>query len=208
MCSSDLDRGDAVIAAERLDALEVSAMPPWAAHMTMVLGDSASVGAFPTLARRYASLARRWHALDSAAWERARQTTLLAALSEARAHVDEGEVKVLELLDSVAAWVSRGSPALERWALRATANALVTTTLATQRACVRPWAIAAASHDAASAASLAIRAVSDDDQWAAAYALRSAALLASWAARAASQTERQAVDRIVTAWLDAVEAEL
>ena len=70
--------------AERASACPAHVMPPWLAHLTPWIDDEVSEDAWPGVIRRYAALARRWSALDDAAWERARIASLIAIVSEAR----------------------------------------------------------------------------------------------------------------------------
>lgn len=55
-----------------LAACPASLMPDWMAHITPAIDDWGSDSLWGVTIRRYADLARRWHVLDDAAWERVR----------------------------------------------------------------------------------------------------------------------------------------
>ncbi len=102
--------------AQSAAACPARVMPLWLAELTPWIDDSPSDDAWPHVVRRYASLARRWHVLDSAAWERARIGALLAIVEEARTHAGD-DARVIAAIDGVIAWLRRGAPESERLAL-------------------------------------------------------------------------------------------
>lgn len=112
--------------AQSASACPAEVMPEWLAHLTPWIDDAPSEEAWPALVRRYAALARRWHVLDTAAWERARIGALIAIVSEARMHCPQHETQTLAAIDGVLAWLRRGAPASERlaalWAAEAAAQ--------------------------------------------------------------------------------------
>ena len=163
-------------------------MPPWLAHMTPWIDDEVSAHAWPGVIRRYAALARRWSALDDAAWERARVASLIAIVGEARLHCPADEVRALSAIDAVLEWLRRGAPESERAAVSASDAA---------------WAEAAESAAESAAVSEATRAATK--------ATRAACALAAWAGEAAEASAASvaaASDRIAAAVLDAIEAEI
>jgi hypothetical protein len=172
-------------------------MPPWLAHMTPWIDDEVSAHAWPGVIRRYAALARRWSALDDAAWERARIASLIAIVGEARLHCPADEVRALSAIDAVLEWLRRGAPESERVAVRdaaawAAARAVVlatrAATKATRAAARAAWAGEAAAASAASVAAAAARAASS--------------------AAASARARAAASGRIAAAVLDAIEAEI
>lgn len=180
-------------AAESASACPAEVMAPWLAYMTPWLDDATSAQAWPAIVARYAALARRWHTLDDAAWERTRIVSLIVIVAEARAHVAPEHAGVLAAIDGVLDWLRRGAPESEREAAWAAARAA----RAAARAARAAWAAGAA--------------------WAAAWpAAESAesARTAAWAAEEAAweeeaaDTKRAAADRITTGVLDAIEREI
>jgi hypothetical protein len=164
--------------AQSADACPADLMPLWLAELTPWIDDAPSEHAWPHVVRRYASLARRWSALDSAAWRRAKIGALLTIVEEARAHASDDAV-ALAAIDGVIAWLRRGAPESERdgvadpaWAAAAWAAAAAVA-----------WAAAWAAADKAAAASAA-------------------------AARADAAAEAAAADRIAAGVLDAIEREI
>ena len=192
--------------AERASACPAHVMPPWLAHLTPWIDDEVSEDAWPGVIRRYAALARRWSALDDAAWERARVASLIAIVGEARLHCPADEVRALSAIDGVLEWLRRGAPESERAAVSASDAA---------------WAEAAESAAESAAVSEATRAATKATRaaaraaWAGEAAAASAASVAAAAARAASSAAASAraagaaaSDRIAAAVLDAIEAEI
>ncbi len=94
--------------AESASACPAEVMPRWLAHLPPWLDDAPSEQAWPALVRRYAGLARRWGALDAAAWERARVGVLLVIATEARQHCPQHEAQALAAIDEVLAWLRQG----------------------------------------------------------------------------------------------------
>ena len=160
-------------------------MPPWLAHMTPWIDDEVSAHAWPGVIRRYAALARRWSALDDAAWERARVASLIAIVGEARLHCPADEVRALSAIDGVLEWLRRGAPESERAAVSEATRAATKATRAAARAA---WAGEAAAASAASVAAAAARAASS--------------------AAASARARAAASGRIAAAVLDAIEAEI
>ena len=156
-------------------------MPEWLAHLTPWIDDAPSEEAWPALVRRYAALARQWHVLDAAGWERARIGALISIVSEARAHCPQHETQTLAAIDGVLAWLRRGAPASERlaalWAAEASATAAAAVTAAFGADCAA---------EAAKAAQSAAKA----------------------AAKAAARWSATASDRIAASVLDAIEREI
>ena len=160
-------------------------MPPWLAHMTPWIDDEVSAHAWPGVIRRYAALARRWSALDDAAWERARVASLIAIVSEARLNCPSSEERALAAIDGVLEWLRRGAPESERAAVSEATRAATKATRAAARAA---WAGEAAAASAASVAAAAARAASS--------------------AAASARARAAASGRIAAAVLDAIEAEI
>jgi hypothetical protein len=193
-------------AAESASACPAEVMPAWLAFLTPWLDDAPSAGAWPSIVSRYAALARRWHVLDAAAWERARIASLMAIVSEARTHVaPEEHARVLAAIDGVLGWLRRGAAesvreAAEADAARAAAARAARAAMAAAEAdATAVWAARAAVWAAARAA--------EADATAAARAAR----VAVWAARAgrvATAAAMAAADRIAAGVLDAIEHEI
>jgi hypothetical protein len=151
-------------------------MPAWLAHLTPWLDDEPSAEAWPAIVRRYASLARRWHVLDAAAWERARVGACVAIVVEARSHVDASEAQALAAIDAVLAWLRAGAPEAQREPTWRAASALAASALAASEASAwAAWAAEATEAEATEAAT-----------WASAWA--------AWAAWAAEATEAEATE--------------
>src|SRR5580692_89519 len=64
-------------------------MPAWLAHLTPWIDDAGTLKAWPTMVRRYAELAGRWHVLDAAAWQRLDYASRAAAVQEAMKHTQD-----------------------------------------------------------------------------------------------------------------------
>jgi hypothetical protein len=171
--------------AERASACPAHVMPPWLAHLTPWIDDEVSEDAWPGVIRRYAALARRWSALDDAAWERARIASLIAIVSEARLNCPSSEERALAAIDGVLEWLRRGAPESERAAVSEATRAATKATRAAARAA---WAGEAAAASAASVAAAAARAASS--------------------AAASARARAAASGRIAAAVLDAIEAEI
>ncbi len=157
-------------------------MPQWLARLVPWMDDRGSDAAWPDMVRRFAGIASRWHSLDSDAWERARRASIVDILREALSHVTIDKWGVTDAINGVISWVERGEPKEEQKHVRSAAAA------------------AYANADAAAAAYAAYAAYA-----AAAYA---AAYAAYAAAAYAAAVRRAAVDRMTTAILDAIEAEI
>ena len=109
--------------AESASACPAEVMPAWLAHLTPWLDDAPSEETWPGIVQRYAGLARRWHVMDEAGWERARIGALIAIVSEARRSCPQHEAHALAEIDGVVAWLRRGAPESERSAARSAAEA-------------------------------------------------------------------------------------
>jgi hypothetical protein len=131
-------------------------MPRWLAHLTPWLDDAPSEQAWPALVRRYAGLARRWHALDAAAWERARIGVLIVIVTEARRSCPQHEAQALAAIDEVLAWLRQGAPDSGRlaaeWAAEAAAGASAKAAWASAEAAAEAAQWASASACSATAA--------------------------------------------------------
>ena len=171
--------------AESAAACPAEVMPPWLAYLTPWLDDAPSADAWPHIVRRYASLARRWHVLDSTAWDRARIGALLAIVEEARTHAG-GDPRVLSAVDGVIAWLRRGAPHHESTCVRDAAWAARAVAAAAAARASAAWAV-----DAADAAARAVDAAR-----------------AARAAVAGAVAGAAAADRIAAGVLDAVEREI
>jgi hypothetical protein len=159
-----------------------SVMPLWLAKITPILDDRGSVGAWPGMVRRYASLARRWHVLDEEGWLRAQYGACAAITREAMAHAKRPDVidvcrEVADLCDRRAS----GEPELGH-----RLSAARTRALALRSKC---WAAEAAAAATATAAATAAAA----PYWSPKYV------------QIRQQTCEAANDRIATAVLNAIE---
>lgn len=170
--------------AQSASACPAEVMPAWLAHLTPWIDDAPSEEAWSALVGRYAALARRWHVLDTAAWERARIGVLIAIVTESRQHVLPHESRALAAIDGVLAWLRRGAPEDERLAALWAAEAAQT------------WAATWAARSAAETARSAAEAAQSSARSAVASAAEAAAAVAA------------AADRLATAVLDAIEAEI
>lgn len=112
--------------AQSASACPAEIMPEWLAYLTPWLDDAPSEEAWPALVRRYAALARRWHALDADGWERARIGVLIAIVTEARSYCPSNEAVTLTAIDEVLAWLRRGAPEAGREAAARSAAAAET----------------------------------------------------------------------------------
>lgn len=208
-----------VAASESARRCPAEVMPPWLAHLTVFVDDEPSAVAWPGIVRRYASLARHWHSLDDAAWERARLGALIAIVDVARSHVAASETQALAAIDGVLAWLRAGAPE----GARATLWVATWTAAETAWATTKTRAAGAAAAAAAEAAEAAWRATEASDEateaaeQAAKAAIRTAATAArataavAWpaaAARSAAHCSVTAADRIAAGVLDAIEREV
>jgi hypothetical protein len=179
-----------------------SVMPLWLAKITPILDDRGSVGAWPGMVRRYASLARRWHVLDEEGWLRAQYGACAAITREAMAHAKRPDVidvcrEVADLCDRRAS----GEPELGHRLSDARTRAL-----ALRSKC---WEAAAAAAEAAAATRVAAAAAAAASEAAAEAAADGAAAEAAaapyWSPKYVQRTREAANDRIATAVLNAIE---
>ena len=89
------------------EACPATVMPQWLAALTPEIDDHTSLAARPAILRRYAAVARRWHALDAPTWRRLDFETRALSVRVARPHATAAEWRaidaVLALLDQEAA---------------------------------------------------------------------------------------------------------
>jgi len=181
--------------AEDAEDCPADVMPLWLALLTPDLDDYVSHEYRPTLIRRYAGLAHRWHVLDADAWQRCDWAARRVALVEARSHTDyEPSVEVCDLVIALLDRALAGDePSAQEWADAMTVARTVAMTVASTVAETAAATAAAASWAATATA-------------AAATAAAEKAAAASWAAGPAAATA--AWDRIAEAILDAIEVEI
>jgi hypothetical protein len=115
-----------------------SVMPPWLALLTPILDDRGSVGAWPGMVRRYASLARRWHVLDEAGWLRARNGACAAIAREAMRHTKRPDV-IAVCREVAGLREQRGERPLQLSAARARAEGLRLMLLANEVEASSAW---------------------------------------------------------------------
>jgi hypothetical protein len=183
---------------ENPDFCPAAVMPQWLAHLTPWLDDACTSAAWPSVVRRYAACAARWHTLDEAAWRRVEVVARRAAVVEAMRHTSDEQV--LDACRDVLDWLDSDMPESSRAAERAAAAAAWAAEVAAEGAA---WA-ASAARTAASAARAARAAAA----WASEAAERAAVAAASAAASASEAwAAAEAADRIVDAILAALEQE-
>jgi membrane protease subunit (stomatin/prohibitin family) len=175
-------------------------MPAWLAYLTPWIDDSGTVEHWPDVVRRYASLARRWHALVPEQWHRLDYRVRAICVREATRHTTDQKVietcaKVALLCDRVA---NGGDVTSKEWAVAAA-----------RAAGAAAWAARAA---AGTAEARAARAEAEAAAGAGAAAWAARAAWAAKAARAEAGTAEAAgaagADRIIDAVLDAIEQEV
>lgn len=83
-------------------------MPEWLMSLTQWMDDYGSTEERPSIARRYASLASRWSALDEAAWRRLDLAARRIALAETIQH--EAFPPCLTHCSRLIAWLDAGAP--------------------------------------------------------------------------------------------------
>ena len=108
------------------DACPAEVMPAWLAHLTPWMDDNVSARYRPTLLRRYADLAHRWHALTDEDWRRPDYRCRAIAVREARRYTDN--TRVIAAIDGVLLLLDRaadgGEVSTQEWAVvRAAAEA-------------------------------------------------------------------------------------
>jgi len=197
----------AVAGSKNIASCPAEVMPAWLAHLTPWMDDAGSMEAWPGMVRRYADLAGRWHVLTPEAWQRLDYVARRLSVIEARSHVD-GSRKwakpILLAIDGVVALLDRAIagdiPTKQEWSKAAEAAAEVAAAEA-----AAAWRAAAAGR-AAEAAAEAAAAEAAAAEVAAAAAAEAAA--AEAAAAEAAEAAAAAADRITTAILDAIEAEI
>ena len=75
-------------------------MPLWMAHLTPWIDDRGTNDPWPSVVRKYASLASRWHVLNDEQWEAARRAVVRAILRPVHRVFPQLHNSVSELLDS------------------------------------------------------------------------------------------------------------
>jgi hypothetical protein len=167
-----------------------SYMPTWLAELTPSIDDETFPANWPSIIKRYANLANRWHVLDEAAWERVKWKTIDASLIIAEPHDANNVVAPVRAL--IKRQLSGDLPTREEWARIACAALEATRTSKTK------YKYAAASAWAA-ARNLVVQA-----------ARQAARVAARSVAREAVhfKTRSQAWDTIATALFDALETEI
>lgn len=172
-------------------ACPATLMPEWLAVLSTWIDDAPSAEAWDGLMRRYANLASRWWRVSPEAWTRLDYTCRRIAVAEARRYAGD-DAKVLAAIDGVLSLLDRAiagdMPTAGEWAASGARAA----------AAARAWAAWAARASGARAAAWAASASVADAAWAAARA----------AARAAEAAGEAASDRMISAMLDAIEAEI
>ena len=212
--------------AESATACPAEVMPPWMAHLTVWIDDNPSEGAWPALVGRYAALARRWHALDDAGWERARIGVMIAIVTEARMHVAPKYAEASVAVNGVLAWLERGASKdelalMQAAARRATKAASKAAAAASTRraaegavweeATHETWAAAcavwAADRVVTSEMKEGPRAAEDAKEAAWRYAM-STGSVDTWLGVAERAVKEASADRIAEHMLDAIEQEI
>jgi len=124
-------------------ACAAEVMPKWLALMTPWIDDAGSLEPWPIVIRRYAALARRWHALTSADWRAVEYRVRAITVREAMAHTKHE--KIVAICERVAALCDRfaGGEAGLEWAAAAAAAAAADAAAAARWAAAR-WAADAA----------------------------------------------------------------
>ena len=168
-----------VAARENASACPASIMPKWLAYLTPWMDDAGSDEVWPSMVRRYAAVAARWHVLTNETWQRLDYTARRIALEDC-----------LPLAGGAAPAVERVIALLRR----AEAGAAVA---GRQWAAARSAARAAAWAAAGAAAEAAARATAG--------AAGDSAGASAWAAWAAAWAAEAAADRIAAAILTAIE---
>ena len=183
-----------VAAKEDASACPADIMPQWLAYLTPWMDDEGSDDVWPSMVRRYAAVAARWHVLNDETWRRLDYTARRIALEDCLPLAGEAAPAVDAVLILLRREESGDAVADSEWAdARADARA----------AEAAAWADARAAEAAAwAAAGAAARAAAWAAEAAAGAAARAAARAAEAAARAAA---RAAADRITAAILTAIE---
>lgn len=77
-------------------------MPSWLATITPAMDDNGTQEAWPSMVRRYADLAGKWHILTDAAWERVRRQALITITESAviSSHLESTRTMILDWLRS------------------------------------------------------------------------------------------------------------
>ena len=71
-----------VAASRDSSACPADIMPQWLAHLTPWMDDAGSIGAWPSMVRRYAAVAARWHVLSKETWRRLDYTARRISLED------------------------------------------------------------------------------------------------------------------------------
>jgi hypothetical protein len=205
-------------------------MPEWLARLTPWMDDRGSLDAWPGMVRRYAAVARRWHALTPADWRKLDFAARAICVREAVSHTKVARVvevcgAVIALCDRAASgdepteqeWRAVAAEAEAAWRA-AEAEAWRAAEAAWRAAEAEAWgAVAVAGGGAAAGGAVAEAAVAavawraaeaaaeaaeaaEAAAWRAAEAAEAAEAEAAWRAAA-----RRAADRITSAILGAIE---
>jgi hypothetical protein len=94
-----------------------SYMPSWLAELTPAIDDNTSNKNWPSIIKRYANLANRWHVLDEAAWERVKWKTIDASLIIAEPHDANNVIAPVRVL--IKRQLSGDPPTQDEWAAAA-----------------------------------------------------------------------------------------
>lgn len=95
---------------ERSTDCPAEVAPRWLAELTPWIDDNGSDRAWPAMVRRYAAVARRWHALTPEAWERVRVDWVCDdVLPEALSHVVFDEHGACQAVEAVRRALREGS---------------------------------------------------------------------------------------------------
>lgn len=84
-------------------------IPRWWAVLTVRIDDNGSAAEWPRIVRRYAALARRWHVLTDADWQRLMYQCLAVSVREARSHVPAEKTDPLAAIDVVLTLLDRAA---------------------------------------------------------------------------------------------------
>jgi hypothetical protein len=127
-----------------------SVMPAWLARLVVPMFDGQNMAAAMTWAGRFGAQMGRWHALDSAAWERVRAAFCAACVADAQRSADSAADDANA--GDAARWVARAARAA-----RAAADAAEAAWAAVVTAADCAWAAADAAGEARDAADNAAR---------------------------------------------------
>jgi len=114
-------------------------MPAWLAHLTPWMADCGTLEAWPTMVRRYANLASRWHVLDAPTWHRLDYAARRIVLENALPFAGKSESVVKDVIHLCSLEETGATVSSEDWrsaqeAARAAAKAAGATGAAAARA--------------------------------------------------------------------------